>query len=255
MAGRGSRGRRGAHTGSRCHAGRAGISARSGQHVAADPGNVDRHLANGLTGVEQIENAVGAGDAPDRGGRVHQAAIGRHVRDGDQLDARVDHAFERFDIEFAVWVAGDDVDNGAGAAGDLQEGDVVAGVFRLGGENAVAGSEADGIESHVPGRCGVFDQCDLRAVGVQETRDQIVDRFDLAVRRRGGFVAADLRFKLEMAKLRGQHRCWHQRRTGIVEMQDVLRSRRIEARPRHVDGHWNLRRAFAGSRLGSQCGA
>ena len=75
---------------------------RGGQHVAADRGDVDRQLADGLAGVEQVEDAVGAGDAPDRRRRIDQAAIGRHMRDGDQLDAVVDHAFKRLDIEFAV---------------------------------------------------------------------------------------------------------------------------------------------------------
>ena len=102
-----------------------------GQHVAADRGDVDRHLADGLAGVEQIEDAVGAGDAPDRRRRIDQAAIGRHMRDGDQLDAPVDHAFERLDIELARCIARHDVDDGAGAPRDLQEGDVVAERTRL----------------------------------------------------------------------------------------------------------------------------
>jgi hypothetical protein len=93
----------------------------------------------------------------------------------------IDHAFERCDVELAGGVARHDLDDGAGAAGGVQEGDVVAGVLGLGGEDAVAGGEADGIERHVPGDRGVLDERDFGAVRVQELRNRIVDRFDLVI--------------------------------------------------------------------------
>jgi hypothetical protein len=124
-----------------------------------------------LAGVEQVEDAVGAGDAPDRRRRIDEAAIGRHMRDGDQLDAPINHAFERLHIELARFIARHDVDDGAAAPCDLQEGDVVAEVLGFGGQDAITGREADGIERHVPGHRGVLDERDLRTVGVQESPD------------------------------------------------------------------------------------
>ena len=193
---------------------------------------------------------MGAGDASDRRRRIDQAAVGRDMRDGDQLDVMIDHAFEGVEIEFSRGVARDDVDHGPGAAGNLQEGNVIAGVLGLGGEDAIAGGEADGIERHVPGDRGVLDEGDFTAVGVQELRDRIVDRFDLVVGGRGGFVASSSGFELEMAQLCLHDGRRHQGRTRIVEMQDAFRCRRVPARALDVDRHGRVRCLVPGNRSG-----
>ena len=114
-------------------------------------------------------------------------------------------------------------------------------VLGFGGEDAIAGREADRIERHVPGHRGVLDERDLRTVGVQESRDGIIDRVDPIVCCRGGFVAADVGLELQVTQLRLQHRRRHQRRARVVEMQDLARGRRFPARPLDVDGHGILR--------------
>ena len=102
-----------------------------------------------------------ARDAADRGGRVHQAAVGRHPGDRDKPHAIVDHPLQRLRIEHAVGIVRDDVDGHAGALGDLQERDVVRRVFGAGGEDAVAGPERQRIEGHLPRHRGILDQRDL----------------------------------------------------------------------------------------------
>ena len=86
------------------------------------------------------------------------------MRDGDELDrpavvgepaAQVAHG------ELPGLVVVDDLDDGAGARGDLEEGDDVAGVLGAGGQDPVAGREGEPVEGHVPGAGGVLDDRDL----------------------------------------------------------------------------------------------
>ena len=106
--------------------------------VAADRRDVDGHMPDRLAGIEQEGDAGVARKTADRGGGVHQPAIGRHMGDRDELDPVVEPVGEGLDRDLARLVARDRLDFGAGGAGDLQIGDVVAGVFRLGGEDAVS---------------------------------------------------------------------------------------------------------------------
>ena len=108
------------------------------QPIALD---IERHLPGRLAGVEQVRDAGRARHAPDLGGGIDQAAVGRHVRDRDQLDLAVDRALQRLDRDLPVLVVGDRLDHGAGAPRHLQIGDVVAGILRHAGEDAVAGAK------------------------------------------------------------------------------------------------------------------
>jgi hypothetical protein len=60
------------------------LAAGAGQHVAADRVHVDRELAGRLGGIQQVRGAAIAGNPPDRGGGLDQAAAGRHVAHPDQ---------------------------------------------------------------------------------------------------------------------------------------------------------------------------
>ena len=132
-------------------------------------------------------------DAPDVRRRIDQAAVGRHVGDRDQLDPLVDHRLESVDRELPPIVAGHDLDHGARPLGHLEVGDVVAGVLRLGGQDAVAGLEAEGVERHVPGDGRVLHECDLVAAAVDQRRDGIVAALDRRFRLGGRPVAAAAR--------------------------------------------------------------
>jgi hypothetical protein len=172
------------------------------------------------------------------------------VRDGDQLDAVVDHALEGLHVERAGIVARRHVDDGAGAPRHLQEGDVVAGILRARGEDTVAGCEADGIERHVPRHGGVLDQGDLVAAAVDQACDRVVDRrvgFASGVRR---FISAERCLPLQVANLGPEDRRRHERGAGVVEMHDRRRRGRVAAGPRYVDRHPRLRRVVFGILLG-----
>ena len=71
------------------------------EHVAADMLHIDGELADGLAGVEQIEDAVARRDAAYVGGRIDQSTLRGNVRDRDQFGARPDCAFERGEIELS----------------------------------------------------------------------------------------------------------------------------------------------------------
>ena len=60
------------------------LAARRGEKVAAELLHVQRHLTHGLAGVEQVEDAMLAGDGADLSCGVDKAAVGRGVRDRDQ---------------------------------------------------------------------------------------------------------------------------------------------------------------------------
>ena len=73
----------------------------------------------------------------------------------------------------------DDLDDGAGARGDLEEGDDVAGVLGAGGQDPVAGLEGEPVEGHVPGAGGVLDDGDLVGLAADQPGDRVVGVFDL----------------------------------------------------------------------------
>jgi hypothetical protein len=96
-------------------------------------------------------------------------------------------------------IVGNDFYHGARSARHLQKGDVIAGIFRHGGENAVAWSEGDGIKGHIPGARGVFDDGDLLARAAQERGGGIVHMCHGLVGMGRRLIAADQRFQLQMA--------------------------------------------------------
>src|SRR5205085_4686114 len=63
------------------------FSAGRRQYVAADLSDVDRELADRLAGIQKIEHVVTLGDSTDPGGRIDEAALGRHMGDRNQPGA------------------------------------------------------------------------------------------------------------------------------------------------------------------------
>jgi len=205
--------------------------------IAADRLDIDRHLADRLAGVEQEGNAGIPGDAADRGGGVHEPAIGRHMGDRDQLDLVVEHVGERLGGYLAALVAGNRLDRGAGGAGGLQAGDIVAGVFGFGRQDAVAFREAEGIERHVPGAGCVLDHGDLIGRAVEKPGGGRIDAFNLLTGVRGGLITAGKRLGVEVALDRVQDRRGQEAGTGIVEMEDAVAAGRLGPGARNVECH------------------
>ena len=194
-------------------------------------------LPDRLAGVEQQRHAGRAAGGADRGGGLDEPALARHVHERDELHALVEHAREALDVDLAVLVVGDDHDRGAGAVGDLPHRDVVAGVLRVGGEDAVAGLQLQRVERHVPRARGVLDDRDLVRPRADQPRDRVVGVLDAvrAVGRR--LVAADLRLAPQVLDHRVEHRRGRERRAGVVEVGDRLGARRVRAGPCDVDAH------------------
>ena len=87
------------------------LAAWGGEHVAADLLHIDRELADRLTGIEQIEDAMARGNAADIGRRIYEPALGGHVGDRDQLCARTDRAFELGEVDLSGRVVVHHVDS------------------------------------------------------------------------------------------------------------------------------------------------
>ena len=165
-------------------------------------------------------------------GGVDQAALGWDVRDRDELHrtgvvgepaAKVAHG------ELPGLVVVDDFDDGAGARGDLEEGDDIAGVLGPGGQDPVAGREREPVEGHVPGAGGVLHDRYLGGLAADEPGDGVVGVFDLVVGFGRGLVAADLGLAVQV----GDHGVGdlgrRQGGAGIVEVRDVRGPRGVAA--------------------------
>lgn len=63
---------------------------RCSQHIAADGRHVDRDLSQRLRGIHEKRNIGRAGERPDGGGGIDQAAIGGTPGEGDEFDPRID---------------------------------------------------------------------------------------------------------------------------------------------------------------------
>jgi len=177
------------------------------------------------------------GSRADGGGGVDQAALGRHVGDGDQPHALVEHPGERLDRELPVLVVGDHLDAGPGPARHLPGRDHVAGVLGARDQDAVAWGEAHRVEGHVPGPGRVLDHGQLPRLAADQRCQRLVGALDLGVLSLLGLVAADGGLQLEVAEDRVQHRSWGQPRTRVVEVQDTPTAGGLGAGALQIDGH------------------
>ncbi len=109
------------------------------------------HLPHRLAGIQQEGNACSPGHLAHPRRRLHQAAVGGHVGERDQLDPIVEQPLQGLQIHLSSLVAFHDADLGSGAPRDLQKSDVVAGVFIGRGHDAIAWGESQGVKSHLPG--------------------------------------------------------------------------------------------------------
>src|SRR4030095_699643 len=78
-----------------------------GEEIAADLGDVDRHLTNRLGRVEEEEDTGLAGHPPAPRGRVGETAARRHMRQRDELHVVVDACAKFVEVDLAVGVVAD----------------------------------------------------------------------------------------------------------------------------------------------------
>jgi hypothetical protein len=130
----------------------------------------------------------------------------------------VDHPLECVDVELAAGIARHHVDDRAGSLGDLKEGDIICGVFRLGGQDSVALAERQRIERHLPGNRRVLHQRDLVGRGIEQARHRAVDRVEPVGFAIGGRIAADLAFQIDVPLHRRNNRRRHQGSACVVQI-------------------------------------
>src|SRR5258706_11304580 len=160
--------------------------------------NIHSHLPHRLASIEQIGNAMGFCDPTDLRRRIGKAAIGRNPGDGDELDAFVDRARERPDIELPSLIARHDVDYRSRPLRHLQKGYIISGIFGLRGEDTVARLELKRIKSHLPGDGRILDQGDLFAGGIEKARYRAIDSLAALSFLPCRTVATNLRFEIDM---------------------------------------------------------
>src|SRR5579885_555262 len=216
------------------------FATRRREQIAADLPDIDRHLPHRLAGVDKVENTGLAGDFAHFGHRIDKPAVGWHVRDGDEFDALIDGVAQGLDGDLAVRIVGDDLDGRTRALRHLQISDVVAGVLGHRGEDALAGWKGDGVESHIPGARGIFDDGYLIARTADQGRDGIIDVFDGLLRLFRRLVAACARLALQVSDDGIQHRLRHKRGPGIVQVQHLLAARRLLSCALQIKSHSKL---------------
>jgi hypothetical protein len=75
--------------------------------------DIDGELADGLRGVQKVQGACVASDAPDRSGGVDQAAAGRHPGQPDQPGPFVYEPGQCAEVDLPIAIVGHDHDLGA----------------------------------------------------------------------------------------------------------------------------------------------
>ena len=207
-----------------------------GQHVAADPGHVDRQLSDRLAGVEHVEHVVLAAQRPHRLGRVHDPVAGRHVHQRDHRRAAAQLPLEGVEGDLAVLVVLHQHDLDTEPVAQVQQRDGVAGVLLARDQHPVAGLERVAVDREVPRPGGAVGQRDLTGLGPQQGRHRGVHRLDLVGDRPLRLVAADLGLALQVAHHGVEHLAGGQRAAGVVEVHHRVGARGVGAEPVEVEG-------------------
>ena len=192
-------------------------------------------LTDRLARVEQQRHARRPAQPPHPGGGLDQPALRGDVDERDDPRTALQLLLERAQRHLAALVVADHDHDRPGALRDLQQRDVVRRVLGPAGQDPVARLEVERVEGHVPGAGRVLDDRDLVARAAEQAGDAVVGRLDPVVLARGSLVAADPRLQLEVLDHRLQHHVRHQRRAGVVEMDDPLAARTFRRGPLDVD--------------------
>lgn len=188
--------------------------------MAAKAGHVEVDLARRLACVDQVEQPVAARDLAHFGGRVDEAGLRRDMRDCDKPHARGCEPLQRVGVDPAGGVRRGDLDVQVPAAGLLQEGEIVRGMFRRMGQNVVPFGQGKGVEGGIPGAGCVFGEGNLIRLAAQEGGEFAVVGGKRRRRFASGLAAADLALAGKVAGERGLDRVGHQRGARVVEMGD-----------------------------------
>src|ERR1700736_5279006 len=147
--------------------------------------------------------------------------------EGNQLDAIVEQVPQSLQVDLSGCVALHHANFSPGSLRHLQERDVVAGVFVGRSHDAVAGSEAQGVEGHLPGPGRVFLQRDLLRSATQQPRYAAVYPRELVGNTVSRFVAAYLLLQPEVLDPPRDYGSRLQARAGVVEERRVLTACRL----------------------------
>ena len=192
------------------------------QKVAPDRLDVHGHLADALARVQEVGHAVSSRHLADGGGGVHQTAGGWHVRDADESRGSRglvrEGSLERVDVELTGGIAGDGLDDGAETLRSLKIGDVVGGVLRSRGEDAVSGGEAEAPEGHLPRRGGALRDGDLVGGAVQKAAEGVVRALKVSRAELGGLVSPGDGLEVEVIELGVEDASGGERGTRVVEV-------------------------------------
>ena len=124
------------------------LASGGGEGITAQLVDIEGKLTSGLTGIEEVRDAVFPCDRANRAGRVDQATIGGDVVERDQCGwpglRPSNGGVERVQVDFAVLVGGNHLNLGTGSAGEVEVGDEIGAVLGFGREDPVTGLKAVG---------------------------------------------------------------------------------------------------------------
>ena len=178
---------------------RRNFRAVAGQVVALERGDVDRHLAHRLAGVDEVGHARLLAHRPDRGDVLDQARVGRDPRHVHQPAAvAAQDLAHRLRVDAAVRpVLGVD-DRHAQPLGERQELDLIRGVVGMRRHDDVAALQVEGRHRLHERGGGARGEGDVASLGADQRGHGGVrgnHRFGARVSR---FVATQLGFEREV---------------------------------------------------------
>ena len=133
----------------------------------------------------------------------------------------------------------------------MQQCQVVAGIFGLAGHNAVAGQQCDGMKDTVPRVGRIFSPADLGRLAIQECGEGFVEVLDVCVGHHGSFIGSDPLFQLQMRQHGLSDHIRIERGPCVVEVNQLCDGGRLATNAFEVERHGvcPLRVASAGGLL------
>ncbi len=148
--------------------------------------------------------------------RIDEAAVSWNMSNSNEFNrvmivvAASKNVAQSFDGDLPMCIIRNNFNYRTSFLGDLQKGDIVAGIFGHSSQDAVAGLKRNRVEGHIPGASGIFDKSNLVARTANECGNGIIKMFKRCMSLFGSLVASYLCLKLQVCDSGIKDRLWHE---------------------------------------------